>query len=141
MINELTNGIAAALHEEFGDRYSIYTEDVEQGLREPCFLVACVSPKSSLFLGRRHYKENLFLVQYFPESREEPRRECMEAQDRLYDALEWITAGGRPRNGTGMEGECADGILHFQVSYNFFVEKTEVGEFMETLTQKTEARP
>lgn len=140
MINDLTKGIAMALHEEFGGHYEIYTENVEQDLSEPCFLITCVSPKSEQFLGRRYLREHLFLVQYFPENAEEPRQECMDAQDRLYEALEFIMVDGRLRNGRGMEGEFLDGVLHFQVKYDFFVERGETGEWMEALSQRTEVK-
>lgn len=140
MINGIINGIAAAIHEEFGDRHEIYAENVEQGLTEPCFLITCVSPKNEQFLGRRYLREHLFLVQYFPESGEEPRRECMETQERLYEALEFITVDGHVKNGTRMEGEFLDGVLRFQVKYDFFVERKETGEWMETLSQRTEVK-
>ncbi len=141
MINGIIDGIAAAIHEEFGDHYEIYAENVEQGLTEPCFLITCVGPKSGRFLGERYLREHLFLIQYFPESAEEPRRECMETQERLYEALEFITADGRLRNGTGMEGEIEDGVLRFQVRYDFFtVKKEETGDLMETFTHETEVR-
>lgn len=140
MIAQLIEGIAKALDAEFGDAYTIYTETIEQDLREPCFLITCISPKSRQFLGRRYLREHLFLIQYFPESKEAPRAECMEVQDRLYGAVEFITADGRLRNGTGMQGEYLDEVLHFQVQYNFFIKQEDSGPYMETLTQKVEVK-
>lgn len=141
MIRQVTEGIAKAIYTEFGDAYTIYTENIEQDLKPPCFLITCVRPKRELFLGRRYLREHLFLIQYFPESREEPRRECMEVQDRLYDALEYISDGEQLRHGTGIEGEVVDELLHVQVQYNFFTVKAEEEEpLMETLTQEMEVR-
>lgn len=37
MINKVIDGISKAINEEFGDEYNIYTEEIEQGLKEPCF--------------------------------------------------------------------------------------------------------
>ena len=39
MINEVVDSIAISLFQEFGEEYSIYTDTVEQGLQEPCFLL------------------------------------------------------------------------------------------------------
>lgn len=135
MINKLIDGIAAALDKEFGDAYEIYTEDIEQGLTEPCFLITCVSPKSELFRGYRYYRENLFMVQYFPNG-PDFRNESMAVQERLYLALESVMADGRVIFGSNMEGEYVDGVLHFKVSYNTFMDKAETVDPMETLTQQ-----
>lgn len=141
MIHKLTEGIAAAIYAEFGEAYTIYTEPIEQDLTEPCFLITCIKPKRELFLDRRYLREQMFLIQYFPKSRAEPVRECMEVQERLYDALEYISDGDQLRYGTGMEGEVLDGLLHFEVQYNFFTAKAEEEEpLMETLTQEMEVR-
>ena len=37
MLNEIIKGISMALNAAFGDGYEIYQNDVEQGLKEPCF--------------------------------------------------------------------------------------------------------
>lgn len=37
MINKIIDGISISLNAEFGDDYKIYTESIEQGLKEPCF--------------------------------------------------------------------------------------------------------
>ena len=39
MLNEIIKGISMALNAAFGDGYEIYQNDVEQGLKEPCFLI------------------------------------------------------------------------------------------------------
>ena len=39
MLNNVIAGIAIALNEEFGDDYEIYTEEIKQDLKEPCFFI------------------------------------------------------------------------------------------------------
>ena len=39
MEENIANGIAASLYNEFGDEYNIYTESIEQGLKRPCFFI------------------------------------------------------------------------------------------------------
>ncbi len=40
MINKIAAGISQALNREFGDGYSVYQNNVSQGLVEPCFFIA-----------------------------------------------------------------------------------------------------
>lgn len=38
MLNNIMDAVTRRLNELFGDGYEIYTDAVEQGLKEPCFL-------------------------------------------------------------------------------------------------------
>lgn len=40
MINKILDAISNALNEEFGDDIEIYSEDIKQGFKEPCFLLS-----------------------------------------------------------------------------------------------------
>ena len=40
MINSIIEAISIALNAEFGDDYTTYTEEQEQGLKEPCFFIS-----------------------------------------------------------------------------------------------------
>jgi len=42
MINSIIEAISVALNTEFGDRYDIHRERLEQGLEEPCFFIFCI---------------------------------------------------------------------------------------------------
>ncbi len=66
MTNKILDGITNALYTEFGSKYSIYTEDRQQGTEKPCFFVSCVSGSDERWLGSRRKLENKFTVQYFP---------------------------------------------------------------------------
>ena len=39
MVNKIVDGIVQAISAAYGEEYEIYTENVEQGLTEPCFLI------------------------------------------------------------------------------------------------------
>ena len=59
MINEIIKGVSMKLNATFGAGYKIYQNDVEQGLKEPCFLIAVLQPEITPMLGRRFIKRNL----------------------------------------------------------------------------------
>ena len=44
MLNDIMDAVTRRLNELFGDGYEIYTDAVEQGLKEPCFFVQFLEP-------------------------------------------------------------------------------------------------
>lgn len=132
MINKIIDGISIALNAEFGDAYKIYTENVEQGLKEPCFSIVCVSPNNRQFMGKKYFRQNKFCVHFFPSS-DEKVAECMDVLDRLYDCLEIIKVDGEETLGTKMTGEMDSGVLSFLVNYDMFMVKVDEQMNMENL--------
>lgn len=139
MINEIVNGISNALYSEFGQKYRIYKEFIEQGLKEPCFSILCISPSIKKGLGNRYEKNNNFCIHYFAESKNF-RTECMEVFERMVNCLEYITVSGDLVRGLNIRAEeiTEDGIMHVFVDYNIPVIKVVEQTKMETLRQKTE---
>ena len=126
-VQNLIDAIAEALFQEFGSTYEIYTEKVEQGLTEPCFMIRCVNPTKNVHLGMRYKRTNQFVIQYIP-STSEVYEECASVLEKLFDCLEDVTLDGKPVHGTELNGEVTDGILNFKVNYDGFVLK----EYSET---------
>lgn len=123
MINSITDGIVAAINACFGDDKPIYTENVEQKLVEPCFLIQCVSPSERQVLGNRYFRQNLFAIYYFP-SENGGNAECNTVFESLLSSLEYITVDTGTLRGTGMTGRTEDGVLVFNVYYNLYIHKT-----------------
>ena len=121
MINSIIAAISIALNAEFGDEYNIYTEEVKQGLEEPCFFVFCINPTSRPLLGKRYLRENQFCLQYFPADTGRVKAECNAVAERLYLALEYISVAGNLTRGTQMRCEVIDNVLNFFVNYDMFV--------------------
>lgn len=134
-INLITNAISVSLNGEFGDGYKNYTEEVKQGLIEPCFFISCINPTHNLFLGKRYFRENQFCIQYFPADKQNPKAECHAVAERMEFCLEWITVTGDLVRGSKMKYEIVDGILNFFVNYDMFVYRTEESVAMEDVSQ------
>ena len=128
-IKELIDAIAEALFQEFKSGYEIYTEKVEQGLTEPCFLIRCVNPTKNVHLGSVYKRTNQFVIQYIP-STSEANEECVSVLERLFECLEYVVLSNKPIRGTELHGEITDGILNFTVHYDGFVLKEEDGTIM-----------
>lgn len=125
MINSIIEEVSKAIRAEFGSRYTNYMEEVEQDLKKPCFFIFCLNPANKLFLGKRYFRRNQFCIQYFPEDRNNKRRECDITAERLMDSLKWLTVFGKQVMGTKMEYEIVDGVLHFFVNYDMYVYQRE----------------
>lgn len=115
----------------------VYMEEIEQDLREPCFFISCVSPADKQYPGKRHKREQMFDICYFPESEKDAVAECNMVAEKLYWCLEEVEVLGKKMRGYKMHYEVADGVLHFFVNYNFFVHRTETNTLMGTLSRDT----
>lgn len=116
--------MSQALYEEFGDSYSIYTEEIEQGLDNPCFLITNVVHTHDAKLSNRYKDNNSFMVQYFPESDTDYLGEINNVVSSLEDVLEWITVDSSKVHGLNMTSNVVDRVLNFQVDYNVRLHKT-----------------
>ena len=115
-VKNLISAIAEALFHEFGADYEIYTEDVEQGLQEPCFLIRCLNPTKNRHIGTVYKRTNQFAIQYIP-STAESNDECAAILERLFECLECVYLYGNVLHGSELHGEIKDGILTFTVPF------------------------
>ena len=129
MIKKIIDGICLALSSKFGER-EIYTEAVNQGLEDGSFSIVCLNPTNAQFLGNRYFRTNQFCIHYFPKTNE-PKSECLEVLEGLYEALETIGFDGDLIRGTNMTSEMDEGVLHFFVNYDFFTIRKMDEPFME----------
>ena len=117
MVNDIVTGITVQLNKEFGDSKRIYTKNVEQGLKSPCFFVKLLTVINSPLIGKRKKREYPFDVHYFPED-ETDNEEMMAVGDQLMEVLEYITMlDGEKLRGKDMEYQIQEGVLHFSVTY------------------------
>lgn len=138
MISSIVAGISWALDAEFGESCTIYTEEVEQGLEEPCFFIFCLNPTVRHFLGARYFRKNQFCIQYFPAC---GNKECNAVGERLLWALEYLKVNEDLFHGTEMRYEIADGVMNFFVNYNCFIYRQVLKEDpMEMVDVRTEAK-
>ena len=136
MINKIIVGIAQALNGAFGADYEIHCQEIEQDLKEPCFLILLLNASNEKLVGDRYSRKQPFDILYFPESKNDSRNEMYEVMDKLNDALEYINLGDGLLRGINMKGQIIDDVLHFFVDYNFTVIKQREKVYMQELTIK-----
>ena len=132
MLNDIVDGISIKLNSVFGDGYEIYTENVEQGLEEPCFFIKSLTVINKNLLGKRKQRTYPFMITYFPLNGNE---EMMEVSEKMLDELEYITLlNGDILRGFSLEAEIVDDVLHVSVNYIVFINDLSTEEAMESVT-------
>ena len=134
MVNEIIEGVSVALDSVFGDGYAIYSsEEVEQGLREPCFFIKAISPSKEPKLTGRELRTCPLDIHYFSESAGN-HAEINRVAGILFESLEYITLlNSDLLRGTGMHYEVVNGVLHFFVDYAVHLRTTEQADAMDDL--------
>lgn len=130
MIEKIIDGILSAIHGEFGDGYKLYTEEVKQGLKTPCFFILCINPNIKRFRGQRYLHSNQFMIQYLTDNKD-IKAEHADVAERLYSCLEYITVDGDLMAGKDMSVESMDEVLNFGVNYDMFTYRPKAGINME----------
>lgn len=139
MINKIIDAISEALFNEFGESFKIYTDDVKQGHKKPCFSIFCINPNRQHFFNKKYYSRNIFMILYFP-STDEPSLEINDITERLYDCLEYISESDDLIRGTNLKGETINGVLNFMVNYDLFIMEKKDEQSMETLDASMKAK-
>lgn len=123
MINKILDAISQKLNAEFEDNYELYSENIKQDFKEPCFFIMCLNPSEQNFLANRYYRKYLFDIQYFPKSKKNLNSELYDIQERLFNCMEYVNIGNDLIRGKNRRGEIEDNTLHFFVNYDVFVVK------------------
>ena len=137
MINSIIAGISNALYQNLG--YENHMEEIKQGLDGPCFFISCINPTIQTYPGKRYFRKNQFVIQYFPES-ENYQKECFEVAEKMLWCLEVIETPEGSIRGTKMNHQIIDGVLNFFVNYDCFMRKVEQTTTMGELKAHTNVK-
>ncbi len=136
MGNDLITGVMTRLRDTFGEDTTVYFDEVNQELNEPCFFVRTLEVSQELVVRNRYRRIYHLDIEYHPEDRQQTAREIADVANTMLMAMEYIHIGENLTRGTNIRYEVQDKVLHFFVDYDFFVFKVlEEEEYMETLTQ------
>lgn len=128
MLKAISDGISIKLNSVYGAGYEIHTENVEQGLIEPCFFIKPLLAVNKAFLGKRKQRTYPFVITYFPK---EGNEEMYEVSDTLLEELEYITlVTGETVRAASLEAEIVDKVLHVTATYKVFLNDISRAESM-----------
>lgn len=131
MILDITDGILIKLNEMFGDGYKTYTENVKQGLQEPCFFIKSLPVITNPLLGTRKERRYPFDIAFFTQKGNE---EKMRVGEQMLDGLEYITlTNGDIVRCLSPRMEIVDDVLHVSVTYPVILKHVVTEEAMDTI--------
>ena len=142
MINDIITGISRTLDTIFNtesDKYTLYSEKIEQGLQTPCFIISLVDASNMPLLNVRSKRAYSFDIKYISENG--TNAELLSISDKLFYGLKWVTLlNGDKLMGFNMRYEIVDEVLHFFVEYPVTMRETEEFDTMESyeLSQNVE---
>ena len=119
-VNEIINAISVAISKKYPD-FEVYTDKVEQGLKEPCFFIKNLKRTYGTFLSKRYKTTNLFSIQLIPDD----SINANEVMASLFSLLEFITIeNGDIFKATNMSMETTDEVLTLTLNYDFFMKES-----------------
>ena len=126
MVNDFFDWITIALHDEFGDDYKLYVEEVEQNLFKPCFVVSTLNPMVTAKSPVKYQRVIPIVIYYFTgkEDTVDAKKDCFNIAERLWERLEYLTNGEITLRGDSISWEMIDGVLQFFITYKFDVIRT-----------------
>lgn len=134
--SQFIKGIAKSIHSVFGDSCTIYVNDIEQGLDEPCFLIKAVRSDFTRGIKGRYETVTSIDLAYFPPygadnvSMHAVLPDCIRA-------LALIDCDGELVRGTGISSNIIDNVLHISADYAMTLADAEPeAETMDSLKQR-----
>lgn len=133
MVNSLLSAVTKQLGTTFGDSYRYYVEDVEQGLKKPCFTVDVLVPlqrSKSPFLYDRTMP---LVVHYFSDSQTDIKNDCYAMGEQIVNCLEYLPFQDGLIRGEDISWQIVDDVLQVFITYKFTTSKYNPGDSFESI--------
>jgi hypothetical protein len=133
MVTSLLNAVTKQLGTTFGSKYRYYVEDVEQGLKKPCFTVDMIIPLQRSKSPVLYDRTMPIIVHYFSDSENNIKNDCYTMGEQIVECLEHLPFKETIIRGEDISWQMVDDVLQVFVTYKFTTKKvTEVEDTLET---------
>ena len=119
MVNSFLNAVTKQLGTTFGTNYHYYVEDVEQGLKKPCFTVDLLIPLQRSKSPVLYDRTMPLVVHYFSDSKDNLKANCYEIGERLVECLEYLHFKDTIIRGEDISWQIVDDVLQAFITYKF----------------------
>lgn len=134
MVNKILNAVTKQLGTTFGKKYHYYVEDVEQGLKTPCFTVDLLTPLQRSRSPVLYDRAMPLVVHYFSDSKTNTKQDCYAMAERMVECLEYLPFEGGLIRGEDISWQIVDDVLQVFITYRFkTIKDTETTDIIETL--------
>lgn len=132
-INDFIDSVTIALHNQFGNDYKYYVEEMEQNAKKPCFVVGVLNPMIRSTNARRYVRTCPMVLHYFTEKENtlDAKKDCFGISEQLWQTLEYLTVNDCVLRGESISWELVDGVLEFFITYSYPIYKVSETIYME----------
>lgn len=124
MVNQDLQAIVSKLNSKYN--CDIWIDKIKQGFTEPCFFIRLIKSSEKKIMDNRFIRKNNYMISYFNDDYNE---DLYEKINELHDLLDFISLeNGDLIRGIDANSEVIDGIIHFNISYNYTVIKEKEKE-------------
>lgn len=134
MVNDIIDSIARVLKREY-EHMCIYSEEVEQGFKLPCFTIKCDKIHNELFRGKRYRSVNTISINYYSD-KEDKNEDYNIVMTNLFNKLQYIEYSLGKIAGTNMEMVKEKDYCSFKFDITFFYFMEDYYEQMSKLKQE-----
>lgn len=125
MVNSILNAVTTQLGKTFGDSYRYYVEDVEQGLKEPCFTVDVLIPLQRSRSPILYDRTMPIVVHYFSDSENNHKKDCYVMAERIVECLEYLPFKDTFIRGEDISWKIVDDVLQVFMTYKFITKNAD----------------
>lgn len=133
MVNDLLTAVTTQLGKTFGTAYRYYVENVNQGLKKPCFTVdfiqSSIRSRSPVLYERRVP----LVVHYFTDKPTDLKRDCYAVAEQVVECLEYLPFKDKLIRGEQISWQLVENVLQIFITYDFITEKIVIRDNMEQL--------
>ena len=134
MVNSILTAVTKQLGSTFGGDYRYYVEDVEQGLKQPCFTVDMSNPLQRSKSPVLYDRTMPLVIHYFSDSVTNAKEDCYAIAERAIECLEYLPFLNTTLRGENISWQLTDDVLQIFITYKFTTTKAVAeADRMETL--------
>lgn len=134
MVNSTLTAITKQLGTTFGNSYRYYLENVEQGLKKPCFVVDTLIPIQRSKSPVLYDRTIPIVIHYFSDSIKDTKKDCYKIAERVIECLEYLPFKGSFLRGENISWHIVEDVLEIFITYKFTTRVIRnVEETIETL--------
>ena len=119
MVTSVVNAVTKQLGTTFGTKYRYYVEDIEQGVKKPCFHI---SPRITLQRSKSPvlYDRTVpIVVHYFSDSTNKLRNDCYSMGEQIVECLEYLPINNTLLRGEDISWQIVEDVLQVFITYRF----------------------
>lgn len=135
MVNKVLNAVTKQLGTTFGESYHYYVEDVEQGLKKPCFTADILIPLQRSKSPVLYDRTMPIVIHYFNDSKNKVKSDCYSIAEQMVECLEYLPFENTILRGEDISWQITEDVLQLFITYKLTTKLvTDTETMIETLS-------